>query len=86
MQARQQLVRARRQNARLPRREEVDRLTWDGCDFREHRQQALVDGAQKLRELRADVVFRRPQLEGKETASGELSRDLAEKLDRIEPV
>ncbi len=58
VQARQQLVRAPGQHARLPRREEVNRLAWNGGDFREHRQQALVNGAQELPKLRADVVFR----------------------------
>jgi len=45
VQARQQLVRTRGQHARLPRREEVHRLARNGCHFREHCQQALVDGA-----------------------------------------
>ena len=86
MQARQKFARARGQRARLPRREEVDRLAWNGRDFRKHRPQALVDRAQELPQLRADVVFRGPQLEGKETRWRELSCCLAEEFDCIEPV
>ena len=56
--ARQQFVRTRGQRACLARREEVDRLTRNSCDFREHRPQALVDGAQELHEFGAHVILR----------------------------
>jgi len=86
VQARQQFVRARGQRAGLLCREEVDRLTRNRDDLREHRAQALVDGAQELRQIRAHVIFRRPQLEGEETVWGELARHLAEEFHRVEAV
>jgi len=57
-----------RQNIGSRSGEEVDCFAWDGDNVREDFSQGVVNAAQKFRQVGADVILRRAQLQGEQSA------------------
>jgi len=81
-----QRLRIVRQNIGLRSGEEVDGFAWDSYNVREDCPQGVVNAAQEFREVEADVILRRAQLQGEQSAGREAIASGTKELGRVEPV
>ena len=66
--------------------EEVDGFAGDGDNIREDLPQSVLNAAQEFRQVGADVILRRAQLQGEQSAWREVIASRAKELGRVEPV
>ena len=75
-----------RQNIGSRRGEEVDGFAGDGDNVREDFPQGVVNAAQEFRQVGADVILRRAQLQGEQSAGREVIASGTKELGGVEAV